>query len=259
MAARVGKKVRFEVFKRDGFKCQYCGRSAPDVVLHVDHINPKSRGGKNDLVNLITSCADCNLGKGARPLDDASTVDKQRRQLQELNERRLQLQMMVEWREELSRLEDDKVSSLRSEFEKRANATVNAHGVRELQKLVRQYPFDMIYEAIEVACTEKLDGSSRKPDEAIGEAFQYIRRVCNARQALKDEPYLQDLWSIRSTARNRCGYFNNPLALRLLKEAYACGATVESLRQFAREIRSWSRFSGGLQEFIDQHSQGSGL
>ena len=36
----LSKSVRFEVFKRDSFKCQYCGKSAPDVVLEVDHIIP---------------------------------------------------------------------------------------------------------------------------------------------------------------------------------------------------------------------------
>ena len=42
MAKRKGisKKTRFDVFKRDSFTCQYCGKSAPDVVLQVDHINP---------------------------------------------------------------------------------------------------------------------------------------------------------------------------------------------------------------------------
>ncbi|MDC4235638.1 HNH endonuclease, partial [Pasteurella multocida] len=65
----LSKKVRFEVFKRDSFKCQYCGKSAPDVVLHVDHINPVSNDGTNDIMNLITSCSECNLGKGAKTLD----------------------------------------------------------------------------------------------------------------------------------------------------------------------------------------------
>ena len=36
----ISKKLRFEVFKRDSFTCQYCGKSAPDVILHVDHILP---------------------------------------------------------------------------------------------------------------------------------------------------------------------------------------------------------------------------
>ena len=76
----ISKKLRFEVFKRDNFKCQYCGKSAPDVILHVDHIFPVKEGGTNDILNLITSCSDCNLGKGARLLTDKSTLEKQRKQ-----------------------------------------------------------------------------------------------------------------------------------------------------------------------------------
>ena len=42
------KKVRFEVFKRDSFTCQYCGRTAPSVILEVDHIKPVCDGGQNE-------------------------------------------------------------------------------------------------------------------------------------------------------------------------------------------------------------------
>ena len=80
MAERKGltKKQRFEIFKRDGFTCQYCGRRPPEVVLVVDHINPVANGGDNDPLNLTTSCYECNAGKGktqladVRPLPDAS-------------------------------------------------------------------------------------------------------------------------------------------------------------------------------------------
>lgn len=65
----ISKKTRFEVFKRDSFACQYCGSTPPSVVLHVDHIHPVSKGGKNSMANLITSCSSCNLGKGAITLD----------------------------------------------------------------------------------------------------------------------------------------------------------------------------------------------
>ena len=41
----LSQKIRFEVFKRDSFTCQYCGRKAPDVVLQVDHIVPVAKGG----------------------------------------------------------------------------------------------------------------------------------------------------------------------------------------------------------------------
>ncbi len=63
-------RLRFEVFKRDLFSCQYCGRKPPVVILEVDHIHPQSKGGTDDSTNLITSCADCNRGKGAGMLSD---------------------------------------------------------------------------------------------------------------------------------------------------------------------------------------------
>jgi 5-methylcytosine-specific restriction endonuclease McrA len=57
--------LRFRVLARDDFRCRYCGRPAasPDVVLHVDHVVPRAAGGGDDPANLVTACADCNLGK----------------------------------------------------------------------------------------------------------------------------------------------------------------------------------------------------
>lgn len=59
----VSQKTRFDVFKRDDFTCQYCGRKSPEVILEVDHITPRSEGGNDDMGNLITSCRECNHGK----------------------------------------------------------------------------------------------------------------------------------------------------------------------------------------------------
>lgn len=57
-------KLRFEVFRRDNFTCQYCGRTVKDKIkLHIDHIIPKSKGGNLSMGNLITACFDCNEGK----------------------------------------------------------------------------------------------------------------------------------------------------------------------------------------------------
>jgi 5-methylcytosine-specific restriction endonuclease McrA len=65
---KISKKTRFQVLNRDGFTCQYCGRRPPVVKLHVDHVVPVSKGGKNHISNLVTSCQDCNLGKSNRYL-----------------------------------------------------------------------------------------------------------------------------------------------------------------------------------------------
>ena len=57
-------KLRYEVMRRDGFRCCICGSSRSDgVKLHVDHIRPVSKGGKTELSNLRTLCDRCNLGK----------------------------------------------------------------------------------------------------------------------------------------------------------------------------------------------------
>lgn len=57
-------KLRFLVFKRDKFLCRYCGRSPSNgAILHIDHIIPKSKGGKLSKDNLVTACFECNEGK----------------------------------------------------------------------------------------------------------------------------------------------------------------------------------------------------
>ena len=65
-----GKRLRFEVFKRDHFTCQYCGAQPPGVVLVVDHIHPVALGGTSDITNLLTACEACNQGKAHKEITD---------------------------------------------------------------------------------------------------------------------------------------------------------------------------------------------
>jgi hypothetical protein len=59
----LGRRKRWIVLERDNFTCRYCGRSAPDVVLQVDHVTARAMGGKDNPENLVTACFDCNQGK----------------------------------------------------------------------------------------------------------------------------------------------------------------------------------------------------
>jgi len=60
----ISSKLRFEVFRRDKFVCQYCGACGPRTELEIDHVIPVARGGTDDIDNLKTSCFRCNRGKG---------------------------------------------------------------------------------------------------------------------------------------------------------------------------------------------------
>jgi len=59
----VGLSKRYEVLKRDGFQCCFCGATGKEAKLEVDHIIPRSKGGSNHKGNLQTLCFSCNRGK----------------------------------------------------------------------------------------------------------------------------------------------------------------------------------------------------
>lgn len=65
----LSKRTRFEIMKRDGFACRYCGRSPAAAPLHVDHVISVAEGGTDGPENLVTACQDCNLGKSSVPLN----------------------------------------------------------------------------------------------------------------------------------------------------------------------------------------------
>ena len=61
-------KLRREIFKRDNWTCQYCGRKAPFVELEIEHKKSKKDGGADNVENLTTSCFECNRGKASQSL-----------------------------------------------------------------------------------------------------------------------------------------------------------------------------------------------
>lgn len=71
----VSKRLRFEVLRRDNHTCRYCGGSAPDVALTVDHVVPVALSGSDDPSNLVAACRDCNSGKSSVPPDAVLVAD----------------------------------------------------------------------------------------------------------------------------------------------------------------------------------------
>lgn len=71
----VPRDRKLQVWRRDKFRCRYC-RCAVTIPSHdiqehlwatVDHVRPKSMGGKNNAKNLVTACRSCNAAKGSSP------------------------------------------------------------------------------------------------------------------------------------------------------------------------------------------------
>lgn len=260
MRKPVGKKLRFEVFKRDSFTCQYCGSKAPDVILNVDHLNPVSKGGDNDILNLITSCGDCNSGKGATPLSDNSALEKQRTQLEELNERRQQLEMMIEWREHLRGFDEDQVEAFCSEFSKLCEGYGLNEGGRSLAaKWLKRFSFQELLAGLDGSVQSylkrKSDGSV-DPD-CLGKVIEYVPRVahCLKNGGHSDED--RQFFYIRGILRNRM-HVNERVVMDLLRTAYVLGAEMDALMHFAKTARNWTAFRTGIQEFIEREREHEG-
>lgn len=71
----ISKRLRFEILRRDDFRCRYCGATPNEAELQVDHVTPTSLGGDDSAANLATSCAPCNSGKGSAPLDGPTVAE----------------------------------------------------------------------------------------------------------------------------------------------------------------------------------------
>lgn len=66
--------TRRNLLVRDNFKCQYCGIRVNSKEATIDHIMPRSRGGKNTWQNLTISCIDCNVSKGNKTPQEAGMI-----------------------------------------------------------------------------------------------------------------------------------------------------------------------------------------
>lgn len=211
MAKRKGlsKKIRFEVFKRDKFTCQYCGRKSPDVILNCDHIDPVSKGGSNEITNLITSCFDCNSGKSDRKLNDDTVVVKQRRQLEEIQQRREQIELMLEWKKSLDSL-DSEVGQMVIEYvESRINPySITDKGKLGLENHIKKFGVNELLNGIDVGLSKylKYDSSGDLEQESVEIFLDKLGGIIAVQNM---PPIKQKLAYIKGIARNRFSYWDN--------------------------------------------------
>lgn len=168
MSRSLPKRTRFEIFKRDGFCCQYCGAHPPQVVLEVDHIQPVSGGGTDAPDNLITACFGCNRGKSSISLsatpaslkDKASDVAEKEEQIKGYYDILLQKQVRIE--DEVNRVE-----ATFQTFQSDMQLTDSAR--RSVKHFLEQLDFFVVNEAMQIA--GDMWGHSEK-------LFRYFCGIC---------------------------------------------------------------------------------
>ncbi len=246
-------KIRFEVFKRDKFTCQYCGESAPSVVLQCDHIHPVADGGANDILNLVTACAACNSGKGARLLSDDVEIGKQIAQMAELEERRQQLEMLMQWRNSLRGADEDVLDSVCTAFSV-GGYKVSEQGRATVRRWLKTFsPSEILHAAQESfdSYGEWLD-ADRLTIESWQAAFSKTHAVARVIRDQKDRPYLPRLFYIRAIVRNKT---NCVLDVEFIEAAIKAGADPEKIVSLARRCDYITHFTREIERFLDEHGR----
>ena len=243
----LSKSTRFEILKRDSFKCQYCGESAPSVLLEVDHITPVSKGGKNHLSNLITACASCNRGKGAIPLSDSAALTKSKAQLDELQARREQIEMMASWHRGLADLDSNQATEAARLWSSLCKSySLNSSGIQTVRRLISKFGFGEVMRAMRASCAFylKTDAEGRPTSESASVAFSKLGGICFVAQKEQRNPDTKDLYSIRAMLRARCPYyFNDGHALAMLESANMAGFTPDQIRECVAGVKCWNQFT----------------
>jgi hypothetical protein len=166
---QISTRTRFEVFKRDGFKCQYCGAHPPAVILHCDHVVAIAKGGGDEMDNLVSACDRCNLGKAAVPLTAVPQSLKDK--AAEVAEREAQIRgyhQVLQARKD--RLEDE-AWAIAAELERKPK--IDSYDRRQLQSIrmfLERLPFTEVMAAAEIANAKWSYGGGRH--------FRYFCAVC---------------------------------------------------------------------------------
>lgn len=234
----LSKKIRFEVLKRDKFTCQYCGKSAPDVVLEIDHIKPVSKGGKNDIMNLVTSCKDCNRGKSNIELSDDSVVKRQQAQLQEMAERKEQLEMMLEWRESLNDFEEECVEAVNDIFCYQTNWGISEHGKKKVKKWIAEFSLIEVLDATETAIDYYYDGS----EESWNTAFNKISGICYVKRKQKNDPQLYYINYTLKSLKNKGFYLDESKVKMYIRKNVNTEEDFEIIKDTLKVARNWTDF-----------------
>lgn len=252
----ISPKIRFEVFKRDSFRCQYCGRSAPEIVLELDHIEPHSKGGSDEILNLITSCWECNNGKSNRLLGDDTVLKKQRDQLEELQQRREQLDMMLRWRNENVDLAEKAIEAFAAAYRQRVVGWhLNESGTASARKLVKKFGLARALEALDRAADEVLEF---KDGTATADTAERVLRYAFV---LAEPDDVQALYRIRARVRRRWNYVHDGIAISLLRKLHKLGFSVEQIdaevtRLMATSNTSFRWFTAEIEEWIASATHG---
>lgn len=174
----LGKKLRFEVFKRDEFTCSYCGAKPPTVVLQVDHVVPIFEGGTDAIENLTTSCFDCNSGKSRHALSVLPQTVRNRADL--LAEREEQEREFAKILKARRKRQETVIDSIEQILLTGTDLVFKDRFRISVKNFLDRMPFDRVILAAELAYS-RIEQPEQRLKYFCGICWKFIREGSNAR------------------------------------------------------------------------------
>ena len=253
----ISTRTRFEVFKRDGFKCAYCGSSPPNVVLHVDHIVPVSKNGANEMHNYITACSQCNLGKSNIGLDKipAKLFDN----MKEIEEKEKQLSDYKIFLQEVNKRETKDIKKISSIFS-------NQFGNKRMSKSFEQTSIKKFLNKLTIDFVENaMHASIARFENNEDTALRYFCGICWNKIKKNDPAYIVvSMWNQLCDETFGFQYYSRMREITKLIEKFTPtqlrDKMIVSMKQYEgvemreSKINPWSVFITEMKESIDKSS-----
>jgi hypothetical protein len=248
----ISKRMRFEVFKRDSFTCQYCGSKSPEVVLEVDHIEPVSKGGKTVMLNLVTSCFKCNRGKRNIKLSDTSVIEKQKKALIELSEKQKQLKMLLKWRSSLLNIEAQELHAAQETWAKLSTCHLTETGIAGLKKLLKEFGLLSVLESMDIATKYLEYEDSKVVYSSVETAFKKLKGVCYIRSLPEDKrKEYQEIGSIKITMKYKYRRdYDDKWVPIYINRFIKSGNSVEKLKEITSNSSNFWNWKENIHKYI---------
>lgn len=230
----ISKKLRFEVFEQNNFTCQYCGRSPQNqpITLQVDHIISVKNGGTNERSNLITSCWDCNIGKGKKTTLLPNIPDKAL-ELELVQDRLAQVIAINKYQEKINKT---KVKVAKQHYKQIDKLMVGY--IPELKnKLYKIYDKNKDLISMEVFC-ECLEITNNKDIKGMDDYLKYLQGILKAKKFLLQNPDFVESSQCYGLAKKYFGWRADRVIIKDIYDRYEADYIYECLEK----AYSWNGF-----------------
>lgn len=248
------KRIKYEVFEKDSFKCQFCGTGAPVVTLQLIRIQDTQQNDEwLDTAFLSTSCKICEKKKSGV---DEKSLQNGYISIDELEERLQQLKMLINWRKGMLNIRKQQLTNLVSYWENKVPGFVTNNDQKKFAATyISKFSSDEIRSAMDMAVDKFIkysdDGTLDKHSMLI--AFAKIPEICLTKTELVNAHESDGLQQIHDQLKqNIIGFFDSHRANQWLNYARSWEIQIEDLFKMAASVKSWTQFSVNIDKMVEK-------